>query len=200
MSQEPPSAEPKGRATHVISQLYYYVAAVVGVGFVIGGAIAFLFGVRTLLLPDEFQEARDGFRQMLLGLSFVIPGLVAMWWHLREARRREANAASGGFWGAALYFHLVAFIAFGFVLGGSAAVLSSAADTALPQCYLSETAWSEAPPHGYFVNEAEVEGGRVCAEGAGARGIIDAAIFVIVAGPIMWWHLRQGRRLTAPSG
>jgi hypothetical protein len=27
---------------------------------------------------------------------------------------------------------------------------------------------------------------------------MDASIFLIVAGPVFWWHLRQGRRLTAP--
>jgi hypothetical protein len=30
------------------------------------------------------------------------------------------------------------------------------------------------------------------------RDMMNAAIFVLVGGSVMWWHLRQGRRLTAP--
>ena len=30
------------------------------------------------------------------------------------------------------------------------------------------------------------------------RNAVDASMILIVAGPVFWWHLRQGRRLTAP--
>ena len=197
MSEAVGSAKPEGRAAHVISQLYYYVAAAIGVGFVIGGSIAILFGVRTLILPDEFQQARDGVRALLFGLSFIIPGLLVMWWHLREARRLERRGSRGGFWGAALYFHLVALLALGFVLGGSAMTLAATAEVVVPPCYTAETHATKLSQGDRPDSEMVLEGGRLCG-GADARNIVDAAIFVIAAGPIMWWHLRQGRRLTAP--
>ena len=197
VSEATAPGRPEGRAAHVISQLYYYVAAAVGVGFVIGGSIAILFGLRTLILPDEFQQARDGVRAILFGLSFIIPGLVVMWWHLREARGLERRASTGGFWGAALYFHLVALLALGFVMGGSAMTLAAATEAAVPPCYTDETYESKLSQGHQPDGELVLQGGRICG-GGDVRNVMDASIFVIAAGPIMWWHLRQGRRLTAP--
>ena len=187
-AQLPP--DQSGRAAYVISQLYYYVAAVVGVGFIIGGLVAFLFGVRTLVLPLEHEGSREGLRTMLIGLSFALPALAMMLWHLRQARRREGHVRPGTFWGSALYFHLVALIALFFVFGGTVGILASAASGAVPHCF--------EPPltHGMLGS-----GGSECYPGPeeAARNVIDASIFVIVAAPIMWWHLRQGRRLTSPD-
>jgi Domain of unknown function (DUF5671) len=185
-SPAPPSAT-ESRAAYVIAQLYYYVAAVVGVGFVIGGLVAFLFGIRTLVFPDEFETTREGLRRMLQGLAFVLPGLVVLWWHLREARRRETRLSGTAFWGSSLYYHLVALVALFFVLGGVVGLLMSSVDAVLPSCF-------------------DGSGGLLVAEGQcyptaaqAGRNAFNAGIFIVAAGPIMWWHLRQGRRLTAPA-
>jgi hypothetical protein len=49
VSAEPGAPTEPGRAGFVISQLYYYVVAAIGVAFVLGGVIAGLFGLRTLV-------------------------------------------------------------------------------------------------------------------------------------------------------
>ena len=180
----------EGRAAYVISQLYYYLAAVVGVGLVIGGVIVMLFGVRTWLFPGEFESSRDGVRGILLGVSFALPGLASMWWHLRQARAREGRVLAGAFWGSALYFHAVAFIAFLFVLGGSIGLLAVLANAVVPPCTFVEG----------FGSGGTILGARDCrAEWDEiGRSLFNAAIFIVAAGPLMWWHLRQGRRLTTP--
>jgi uncharacterized protein DUF5671 len=180
-----PAEQPTGRAAYVLSQLYYYVAAVVGMGFVIGGLVAILFGIRTLVLPREFEQARDGLRTILIGVAFALPGLVALLWHLREARRREGRRAPSASWGSALYFHLVALIGLGFVMGGTVGVLVSVVEVVLPQCFEAGGGLVTGPACFPEPDEA-------------ARGAVDAAIFVIAGAPVMWWHLRQGRRATAP--
>jgi Domain of unknown function (DUF5671) len=183
-----PSGSTESRAAYVIAQLYYYVAAVVGVGFVIGGLIAFLFGVRTLAFPGEFETTREGVRRMLQGLAFLLPGLVVLWWHLREARRREARMTGTAFWGSSLYYHGVSLVALFFVLGGAAGILISVVDAVLPSCFM--------PGGGELVTIEE----RCFPTAAEAgRNAFNAAIFIIAAGPVMWWHLRQGRRTTAPT-
>jgi Domain of unknown function (DUF5671) len=179
-----PAPPADSRAAYVISQLYYYVAAVVGVGFVIGGLVALLFGVRTLVFPDEFETTREGVRRMLQGLAFVIPGLTVLWWHLREARRRETRMVGSAFWGSSLYYHGVAIVALFFVLGGVVGILMSTVDAVAPSCPPVEVPGSAAE---CFPTTAQA-----------GRSAFNAAIFVIAAGPIMWWHLRQGRRLTSP--
>jgi hypothetical protein len=183
-----PLGSTESRAAYVIAQLYYYVAAVVGVGFVIGGLIGFLSGVRTLVFPGEFETTREGVRQMLQGLAFVLPGLTVLWWHLREARRREARMTGTAFWGSSLYYHGVALLALFFVLGGTVGVLMAAADAALPSCFM--------PGGGEFV---AIEERCFPTPTEAGRNAFNAAIFVIAAGPVMWWHLRQGRRATAPT-
>lgn len=198
MSAEPGATTEPGRAGFVISQLYYYVVAAIGVAFVLGGVIGALFGVRALLLPNEFEEARDAFRTMLHGLAFALPGTVLLWWHLREARRRERRAIPPSFWGRSLYFHLVAFVALWFAVGGVITALNAAVDGALPHCVEGHVAVPEpgveSPPFEGFEPPGECFPGPAEA----ARRALDGAIFVLAAGPVWWWHLRQGRRATVP--
>jgi hypothetical protein len=201
--QDRPRAEPApSRAAYVISQLYYYVAAVIGVGLLLGGLIALLFAVRTLVLPREFEEARDGLRGMLHALAFAIPGAALLWWNLREARRGEGASPPPVFWGRALYFYLVSLVALGFVVGGSVAVLSTGADAAIPHCDqgVGPIEAPGEPPHGVDETSAVIGPGaptfRSCypTPAEAARNALDGAIFLIAAGPVLWWHLRQGRR------
>jgi hypothetical protein len=131
---------------------------------------------------------------MLQGLAFVLPGLLVLWWHLREARRREARMAGPAFWGSSLYYHGVALVALFFVLGGAVGILMSLVDAILPSCFQSAGPLVELP-------RGTTSVGSECYPTAAqaGRSAFNAAIFVIAAGPIMWWHLRQGRRLTAPA-
>lgn len=177
MSQAPASAQPDGRAAHVISQIYYYVAAVAGFGLLLGGTIGALFGVREILLPDQWEDAESGLRTVLHGLAFAVPGLVVMWWHLREARRREDRPAAAAFWGRSLYFHLMALLSLIFVLIGAIGVLFNLSDAA------TAGSLSNGYPSDY--------------QSYSLRSAVNSAIFLIVGGPAFWWHLRQGRRLTA---
>lgn len=177
MSHTPTPAKPEGRAGHVISQAYYYVAAVMGFGLFLGGAIGALFGVREMLLPREFESVSSGVRTILHGVSFALPGLAVMWWHLREARRREARPISGAVWGRALYFHLGAFIALIFAVSGTIGVLFNLASAATAGSFYDG-----------FPTDSRADS---------LRSAVDSAIFLVVAGPVFWWHLRQGRRLTA---
>lgn len=186
-----------GRAGHVIAQLYYYVVAAIGVAFVLGGVIGALFGVRELVLPNEFQEPRDAVRTMLHGAAFALPGALLLWWHLREARRREGRTAPASFWGRSLYFHLVAFVALWFAVGGVITALNAAVDGALPHCLDAQTVPAQPGIEPPF---AESPAGECFPEPAEAgRRAVDGAIFVLAAGPVWWWHLRQGRRTTAPA-
>ncbi|MGH2724993.1 MAG: DUF5671 domain-containing protein [Actinomycetota bacterium] len=199
-ARERPEAGPApGRGAYVISQLYHYVAAVIGVGLLLGGLIAFLFAVRTLVLPREFEEARDGLRGMLHALAFAIPGALVLWWNLREARRGEAASPPAVFWGRALYFYMVSLVALGFVLGGSVAVLSAGADAAIPHCDRAVVPLGppEVAEQGIAPAEVELEAGeRHCfpTPREAARDALDGAIFLVAGGPVLWWHLRQGRR------
>ena len=197
-SEPAPAALPQvpreGRAAYVLSQLYYYLAAVVGVGFLLGGGIGFLLGVRTLILPPAGQETADAVRGMLGGLAFMLPGLFVVWWHLREARRREGKATGTAFWGGALYFHLVAWIGLIVVMTATAGLLTSARDLALPECEVQPALAPGEEPGGETIRK------EFCypLRGEAGRSILDAAIYILVAAPLMWWHLRQGRRLTTP--
>jgi hypothetical protein len=183
-----------GRAAHVIAQLYYYVAAVIGVGLLLGGLIVSLLAVRTLALPREFDSSREAVRNILHGLAFAIPGAAVLWWHLREASRREVGRRAAAFWGKALYYHLVALVALGFVLGGSVKVLLSAGDAAVPACY---GVFAEPVPgfkQGPLVGELH---SPACDDRSEAeRGVLDGLIVLVVSGPLFVWHLRQGRKVT----
>ena len=205
MSQAPAPAKPEGRAAHVISQIYYYVAAVIGFGLFLGGAIGALFGVRELVLPREFDSVRGGVRTILHGLSVALPGIALIWWHLRQASSREDRPTTSAFWGRSLYFHLMALVALGFVLIGGIGVLFNLGDAALGCEGSPEHAYfttEHPPPEGYgtFVEPGtmQVEFCHPSREEA-LRNAVDSAIFLIVAAPVFWWHLRQGRRLTAPD-
>jgi hypothetical protein len=184
----PREPEP-GRAVHTIEQLYYYIVAAVGVAFVLGGVIAMLFGVRTLVLPEETQESRDAVRTMLHGLAFVLPGLALVWWHLREARTADARMTVHPFWGRSLYFYLVAFVSLWLAVGGLIAILATAVDAALPHCFEGPVALPAGAEEQAACQPEPREAGR---------RVLDGAIFVIAAGPVWWWHLRQGRRATRP--
>jgi hypothetical protein len=192
--QRPREPEPGG-AAHTIGQLYYYLVAAIGVAFVLGGVIGLLFGVRTLVLPREFEESRDAVRTMLHSLPFLLTGLALAWWHVGEARRREDRLVAPAFWGRSLYFHLVAFVALWFAVGGVIALLTAGVEAAVPNCvYVAEpvpegeVAPEVSPQRECYVEPAEV-----------GRRALDGAIFVIAAGPVWWWHLREGRRATGPA-
>jgi hypothetical protein len=185
-SPTPPHEPGPGRAAHVIAQLYYYVVAAIGVAFVLGGVIGALFGVRALVLPNEFQEPRDAIRTMLHGFAFALPGALLLWWHLREARRGEGRVVAPSFWGRSLYFHLVAFVGLWFAVGGVITALNAAVDGAVPSCFGVE---GPAVP-------GELEAECYPQPADAARQAVDGGIFVLAAGPVWWWHLRQGRRAT----
>jgi hypothetical protein len=180
----------EGRPAHVLSQLYWYAGAVVGVGLLLGGAIAFVLGIRTLVLPREWETLRHGVRAMLHGLAFALPGLLLIWSHLRAAKRTERWAGAPVFWGRSLYFHLVALVALAFVLVGVIGLLHAAIELAVPDCFPGE------PPVYRSLGDAEQcypppsEVGRTA---------LDLGLVLLVAAPVYWWHLREGRRTVAPG-
>jgi hypothetical protein len=216
-----------GRAAFAISQVYFYVAAAIGLGFFVGGGIAALIGLRQLVFgasPGDLVDgsyvgigssaSRDAVRSILGGVAFAVPGAAVFLWHLREARRGESRPITRTFWGAALYFHLVALIALPVAMGGLVAGLHSLRDAALPYCYSVPAPY---PPIATPIpgispgveieipEEALEELRRNCypLSGEALRSAFDAAIVTIVGGGVWWWHLRRGpggapaaRRLT----
>jgi hypothetical protein len=176
-----PRRDDEGKGAYVISQLYHYGAAVIGVALLLGGAIGGLLGLRTMVLPTEFQTARDGVRGLLNGVAFAGPGLLLAWWHVREARRRDGGPYTDAFWGSSLYFHLVALVALVFVLVGSIGILSSLVDLAVPYC--------SAEPTALLIREC-----FPTASEAG-REVLDFFLVLMVGVPVWLWHLREGRRL-----
>lgn len=224
---DPDGGEPAppftGRAAFAISQVYYYVAATIGVGFLVGGAIATLIGLRQLIFgasPGDFGGAyvevgstasRDALRSILGGLAFAVPGGLVFRWHIREARRRERTFVPGTFWGSALYFHLVAVIALPVALGGLVAGLHALRDAALPSCYASPEPYppvvSPVPgtsPGIEIPEEAAAAFDQLRRDcypptGQALRSALDAAIVAGVAAAVWAWHLLRGRREVAPS-
>jgi hypothetical protein len=206
-----------GKAAYAISQSYYYVTAVVGVGLLLGGVIATLLGLRQWIfpatpdLPDSpFLEggSDDAIRSILGGLAFAIPGALTFWWHLREARRREPVAVAGIFWGSALYFHLVAFIALMIALGGAIETLHALIDVAIPHCFeapsdlvIDPNTLPTVVPEGEIATGSIVEAIRECypPSSVALRNALDGLIVAGVAGGTWAWHLRRGRRLTTPA-
>lgn len=89
----PPASQFTGRAAYALSQLYYYLVAIVAIGFVIGGTIAALIAVRQLAWPDPWSVTRQSVEALLQGLAFAVPGALAAWWHLGQARKREGRVA-----------------------------------------------------------------------------------------------------------
>ncbi len=188
-----------GKVSYVISQLYYYVAAVIGVALVLGGLIGLLLEVRQLILPREFDEARRSIRGIFLSLGFVVPGAAVLWWHLGEARRRESARSVPAFWGKVLYYHLVALIALGFAIGGSVRMLTGVVDAAYPECFrtFAQIPVPEPVEPGTELEPLSPEGVRHCESRVeGGRRVLDGAVFLLVAGPMFLWHLREGRRAT----
>jgi Domain of unknown function (DUF5671) len=225
VTQPGPAAAPSsGRAAFAISQSYYYLAAVVGVGLLLGGVIGALIGVRQWILPagpdptgSPFLEgsSRDAIRGILGGLAFAIPGGVVSWWHLREARRRDAVRIADVSWGSALYFHLVAFVALTIAVGGAIGTLHSLADAAFPDCFEEPTQVLRPsdvmPIPGTAAGEASLAPQpvpigtfRECypPSSVSLRSALDGLIVAAVAGATWAWHLRRGRRLGAarPEG
>ncbi|HEX2267378.1 MAG TPA: DUF5671 domain-containing protein [Actinomycetota bacterium] len=189
-----PAAEarrPPGRAAFALGQLYYYLAALTGVGFLVGGAIGALLGVRDLILPGEFGSSRETVGSVLHGAAFALIGAVCLWWHLREARRRDERPHADVFWGRSLYFHLVAALALGFVLTGVSLLLMGLVDLVFPECIVGDSV-PRAAASASCVPDPDVPEVRE----ASIRQILDAAIILVVSAPVWFWHLRRGRQLT----
>jgi uncharacterized protein DUF5671 len=212
-----PSGPFSGRAAFAIAQAYYYVAAAIGLAFLVGGAIAALIALRQWVLPSEtvgpdVEASREAARSFLGALAFAIPGALAFTWHLHEARARSRTFRPGAFWGSSLYFHLVALIALGIAIGGVVALLHSLRDAALPQCYQPLTSEPlppvEASPipgvsPGIEIPIGDGESPLIEPEcfpptSDALRSAIDAAIVTVVAGGVWVWHLGRGRREHAP--
>jgi Domain of unknown function (DUF5671) len=173
-----------GKAAYALSQLYYYLVAIVAIGFVIGGTIAALIALRQLAWPDPGSLTRQSVMALLQGLAFAVPGAVAAWWHLGQARQREGRVAAGAFWGRSLYFHAVAFLAYVVALAGVVATLFS----------LIEAAFAADCPQ-----TIGRDLGVVCTDTDDAlRAALNGLIVVLVAGTVWWWHLREGRRTVSP--
>ncbi len=156
--------------------LYYYLVAIVAVGFVIGGTIASVMALRVLAWPDPGSVTRASTRFLLHGLAFALPGAVSAWWHLGQAKRREGIVAPGASWGRSLYVHGVAFIAYIVALGGVAVTLFLLIDVVLPPPCPSIASFA--------CNDSEVA----------VRAVANGVIVVLVAGTVWWWHLREGSR------
>jgi len=211
-----------GRAAYVITQSYSYVAAVIGVGLLLGGTIAALIAIRHRILPSSeaygpgLDTSREAARSLLGALAFVIPGALVFVWHIRQARGGEGAYRPGAFWGSALYFHLVALIALVITLGGVTGGLLAVRDAALPYCYGPSTTF---PPvatpvpgvvsgvgSGVEVSlspdalQALSQLQRDCSppSSEALRNALDAAIVALVAGGVWLWHLSRGRREVAP--
>ena len=212
-----------GRGATVISQAYYYIVAAVGLIFLLGGLIAALIALRKWVFPISETgpplyggtvDRNDAARSFLGALAFAIPGALVLWWHLREARRREGRRVSRESWGGVLYFHLVALITLMIALGGLVATLHAVRDWGLPICY--------APPRAELSPiEGAASGSGLLGEGSPAvdpqypvdlnpgvlkqlecyppsseaiRSVVDGVIVASVAGVTWIWHLRRGRR------
>jgi hypothetical protein len=220
---DPQSPPFSGRAVVVISQAYYYVAAAVGLAFLLGGGIAALIALRKWVLPlsesagsfGGLSDSNDTARSFLGALAFAIPGAVVLAWHLREARRREGSRVSQASWGGVLYFYLVALIALLIALGGVVATLHSLRDSVMPLCY--ELPGLDVPPvEGPSLGtEFEGEGSPIVipdvpidvdspllaqeeecypSTSEALRSALDGGIVALVAGAAWLWHLRRGRR------
>jgi len=211
-----------GRGATVISQTYYYVVAAVGLIFLLGGLIAALIALRKWVFPisetgSSFYggplDRNDAARSFLGALSFAIPGALVLWWHLREAHRRDARRTARESWGGVLYFYLVALISLLIALGGVVATLHALRDWAVPICY-------EPPRAELSPVEGAVSGSGLAGEGSpvidpqypvdlnpgvfqeqcyppsseAIRSVVDGVIVASVAGVTWVWHLRRGRR------
>lgn len=219
---DPQSPPFSGRAAAVISQAYYYVAAAVGLAFLLGGGIAALIALRKWVLPlsetagsfGGLSGSNDTARSFLGALAFALPGALVLAWHLREARRREGSRVSRASWGGVLYFHLVALIALLITLGGAVATLHSLRDSVMPLCYELRDVGPVVPPVEGPVTGSGLEGEvspidvpievdsplladrEECypSTSEALRSALDGGIVFSVAGGTWLWHLRRGRR------
>lgn len=182
-SERPPFT---GRAAYSISQLYYYLAAIVGVGFVLGGGTTALLGVRQLILPGPLQTTRQSVRTVSEGLLVALPGTLVLLWHLREAGRHEGRFVRGAFWGRALYYFGVAFVALIAALIASTVMLTELRDAVLPICL---PRGSVTYPSGGVLTGTNCFPGRSEA----LRSALDALIVLLAAGALLLWHVRRGR-------
>jgi hypothetical protein len=219
---DPQSPPFSGRAVLVISQAYYYVAAAVGLAFLLGGGIAALIALRKWLLPISEvsasfggpSDSNDTARSFLGALAFAIPGALVLAWHLRGARRHEGSRVSQASWGGVLYFHLVALISLLFALGGVVATLHAVRDSIMPLCY--EVPGPVVPPVAPSIgSQFDGEGSPIIvpdipidvdpsllapkqecypSTSEALRSALDAGIVALVAGGAWLWHLRRGRR------
>ena len=182
-----------GRAAFAISEIYYYAVAVVGVGVMIGGAIATLIGLRALVFSGPSDTTRQSVRGILSGLAFLAPAAALCWWHLREAKRRESRDMTGEFWGRSLYFHWVALIAVLIALGGAIASLTALIDLTLPQCFGDLG----------FAGSSGFTSESPCfpSHGDAVRSIVNGIIILLVPGVVFAWHIKQGRAMgREPAG
>lgn len=102
-----------------VPSLYYYLATIVGLGFLLGGVTATLIGLRRAVIPELTEnysyyegpyeegkqpgkaeqqrqreqnidnERRRGWSKAIDGAIFSLVGAPVFFWHLRQARRRE---------------------------------------------------------------------------------------------------------------
>ena len=209
---DPQSPPFSGRAVVVISQAYYYVAAAVGLAFLLGGGIAALIALRKLVLPLSESAGSFGGLSDSNDTARSFLGALVLAWHLREARRREGSRVARASWGGVLYFHLVALIALLIALGGAVATLHSLRDSVMPLCY--EIPGPVVPPVEGPVTGSGLEGEvspidvpievdspllaqqEECypSTSEALRSALDAGIVAVVAGAAWLWHLRRGRR------
>jgi hypothetical protein len=207
-----------GRGATVISQTYYYVVAAVGLIFLLGGLIAALIALRKWVFPisetgSSFYrgtvDRNDAARSFLGALAFAVPGAIALWWHLREARRREGHRITRESWGGVLYFYLVALISLLIALGGVVATLHALRDWALPICYETpipvegpvtgsgfqgEGSPVVDPQYPIDLNPGVLRQECYPPSSEAIRSVIDGVIVASVAGVTWVWHLRRGRR------
>jgi hypothetical protein len=132
-----------------------------------------------------------------------------LWWHLREARRREGHRIHRESWGGVLYFYLVALISLLIALGGVVATLHALRDWALPICYETpgpvegpvtgsgfqgEGSPVVDPQYPVDLNPGVLRQECYPPSSEAVRSVIDGVIVASVAGVTWVWHLRRGRR------
>lgn len=222
------------------ARAYYPVASAIGVVFVLIGAISLLIALRQLVLPSSdggfggpgfigpsIEGSNAALRSFLGAIAFAVPGLLVLWWHAREGRRREGRADPGLTWSRSLYLHLVALISLVIATGAVVAMLHSLRDSVWPECfpsfsgdgYASAPLVSESPAFddtltppplisveppitipidpGFPGFEPEPECYPESPEAL--RSALDAGLVAIVSGGTWGWHLRRSRRGTVPQ-
>ncbi len=178
--QPAPAPEFEGERTRFFR--YDFAVAVLSMFLVIDGLVWALFTIRALISPGEedFGSTRDSVRHLLYALfGLVLPGLVGAWIHFRSGRRHDRELVAPEVRPRAGYFYGVAFIAYLFILAAVLWMLIEIVDLIIPPC--------EGPRQGVacYLSRDPV------------RRFVDAGLIILGAGPVWWWHLRRGRRLTA---